>query len=94
MEKVFILATASNSDVYVVSVAEMPGLIAKEDNVSMSEINLKEKAPVGHQKVLIDKFFTRTELLVESAILHGNPASKMAEFAFPLIMSINFSSCK
>ncbi|HJT47436.1 MAG TPA: universal stress protein [Nitrososphaeraceae archaeon] len=81
MEKTFVIATAFNSDVYIVSVVKMPKVAAEEGDVMMSEIKDEENAFLSHQRMLIDKYFTGTNLLVESEVLHGSPASKISEFA-------------
>jgi nucleotide-binding universal stress UspA family protein len=81
MEKVCVLANAFNSDVYLLSVVKMSKLVAEEGDISMSEINKEENKYSSHHKLLIDKYFTGSSLLVESKILHGDPASKIVEFA-------------
>lgn len=81
MEKASIISTAFNSDVYIVSVVKMPKLAAEENDVLMSEIKNEENEIIEHHKKLIEKYFLSTNLLVESEVLHGNPASKICEFA-------------
>jgi nucleotide-binding universal stress UspA family protein len=81
MEKTNILASAFDSDVYLLSVVEMPKLAAEESDISMSDIKNEEDEFSKHHKLLIDKYFTGSSLLVESVVLHGNPASKICSFA-------------
>jgi nucleotide-binding universal stress UspA family protein len=69
------------TDVYLLSVVKMSKLVAEEGDISMSEINRKENEYSSHHKLLIDKYFTGSILLVESRILHGDPAAEIVEFA-------------
>ena len=52
----------------------------KNENL-MSEIKEEENELIRHHKMLIDKYFMSTNLLVESKVLHGDPASKICDFA-------------
>ena len=81
MEKTFMLATTFNSDVYLVSVVKISKLVAEEGDFHMSEVKKEEDEFSNRHKMLIDKYFTGTSLLVESKILHGDPSSKICEFA-------------
>jgi nucleotide-binding universal stress UspA family protein len=65
----------------MISVVKMSKLVAEEGDINMSEIKREENEFLSHHKMLIDKYFTGSSLLVESRILHGNPASKISEFA-------------
>jgi nucleotide-binding universal stress UspA family protein len=81
MEKACVLATAFDSDVYLLSIVKMSKLVAEEGDINMSEVKREENEFSNHHKMLIDKYFTGSSLLVESRILHGNPASKISDFA-------------
>jgi len=81
MEKAFVIANSFDSDVYAVSVVKMPVLAAEEGDFLMSEVKREEKELLDHHKLLIDKYFTGSTLLVESQILHGDPANKICDFA-------------
>ncbi|HEY7083067.1 MAG TPA: universal stress protein [Nitrososphaeraceae archaeon] len=81
MEKASILSAAFNSDLYIVSVVKMPKLAAEENEILMSEIKEEENELIRHHKMLIEKYFMSTNLLVESKVLHGDPASKICDFA-------------
>ena len=81
MEKASILSSAFNSDVYILSVVKMPKLAAEENDILMSEIKNEENEIIKHHKMLIQKYFISTNLLVESKVLHGDPASKICDFA-------------
>lgn len=81
MEKVFVLANAFEADVYLVGVVKLMSLAAEEGDISMSEIQKEERELSDHHQMLIDKYFTGSNLLVESKVLHGNPADKICEFA-------------
>lgn len=81
MEKAYILSLAYNSDVYIVSVVKMPKLTAEEGDISMPDIKKEENEIINHHKMLIEKYFMGTNILVESKVLYGDPASKICSFA-------------
>lgn len=81
MEKACILATAFKSDVYLLSVVKMAKLVAEEGDINLQELKKEEEEFSRHHQRLIDKYYTGFNLLVESKILHGDPASKICEFA-------------
>jgi nucleotide-binding universal stress UspA family protein len=81
MEKACILATVFKSDVYLVSVVKMAKLVAEEGDINLQELKEEEEQFSRHHRMLIDKYYTGFNLLVESKILHGDPASKICEFA-------------
>jgi nucleotide-binding universal stress UspA family protein len=66
MEKTVLLASAFSSDVYLLSVVKMPKLVAAEGDVSMSDIKNEEDEFSKHHRLLIDKCFTGSSILVES----------------------------
>ncbi len=69
-----------NADVVVVTVMEITG-IASEGELMGAQIEAEEKRIAEHQKKLIDTYFSGTTMLIESRILHGDPAQKICEFA-------------
>jgi nucleotide-binding universal stress UspA family protein len=81
MEKTFIIASAFSSDLHLVSVVKMSKLVAEEGDLPMSEVKREENEYSNHHKTLIDKYFAGTSLLVESKVLHGDPSSKICDFA-------------
>jgi len=75
------IARALSSDVILVSVIPMPSLAMAESDVDHKELKDDEKAYFLLHKKLMDEFFADGKLLVESKILHGDPARKISEFA-------------
>jgi nucleotide-binding universal stress UspA family protein len=69
-----------NADVEILTVIETPEL-ASEGEIDVGSIESEEKEIAEHQKKLIDSYFSGSTLLVESTILHGNPAKKICEYA-------------
>ena len=81
MEKACIIATAFKSDVYLVSIVKVAKLVAEEGDINLQELKEEEEKFSRHHQILIDKYYTGSNLLIESKILHGDPASKICEFA-------------
>lgn len=75
------VAEKVDADVIVLTVIDMPKMVASEGEFSRAQIEDEERRVAEHQKQLIDKYFSGTTLLVESKILHGDPAEKICEFA-------------
>jgi nucleotide-binding universal stress UspA family protein len=74
------VAESVNADVVVVTVIEILG-VASEGELSAAQIETEEKRIAEHQKKLIDTYFSGSNLLIESKILHGEPAGKICQFA-------------
>jgi len=75
------LATQLSSDVTILSVVNVPGLFAAEGEVDSSEIDQEENQFLSLHRSLIDKYFNHSAILIESKILHGDPAEKVCEYA-------------
>ncbi|MEM2760343.1 MAG: universal stress protein [Nitrososphaerales archaeon] len=75
------IAESTSADVVVVSVIEVPRLVASEGEVERAQIEAEERRISEHQKKLIDIYFSGSDALVESRILHGEPAEKICELA-------------
>ena len=75
------LATRLGSDVTILSVVNVAGLFAAEGEVDSSEIDEREREFLSLHRNLIEKYFNHPAILIESKILHGNPAEKICEYA-------------
>lgn len=75
------IAENVNADVVVVSVIEVSALVASEGELDRAQIESEERHIEQHQKKLIDTYFSGSNMLIESRILHGDPAHKICEFA-------------
>ena len=75
------LAPLSGSDVTLVSVVKMPALTASEDTIDSKELGEEEKELQSLHRSLIDKYFNHSSILIESKVLHGDPAEKICEYA-------------
>ncbi|TSA16958.1 MAG: universal stress protein [Nitrosopumilales archaeon] len=80
MKAAYDVAENLNADVEIVTVIETVEF-ASEGELDVGQIEAEEKEVAEYQKKLIDTCFSGSTLLVESAILHGNPAKKICEFA-------------
>lgn len=80
MNAAYDIAENINADVEVITVIEIPEF-ASEGELDIGKIESEEKEIAEYQKKLIDMCFSGSTMLVESAILHGNPAKKICEFA-------------
>jgi nucleotide-binding universal stress UspA family protein len=75
------LATRLGSDVTILSVVNIAGLFATEGEVDSSEIDEQERDFLSLHKSLIERYFNHSAILIESKILHGDPAEKICEYA-------------
>lgn len=69
-----------DADVDILTVIDTPEL-AVSGELDSSGIEEEEKEISIYHKDLIDTYFSGSTLLIESVILHGNPAKKICEFA-------------
>lgn len=82
----FVMASASeaaeniSADVIVVSVVEFPSFVS-EGELDRAQIEAEEKRIAEYHKTLITTHFSGSTLLIESRILHGDPAQKICEYA-------------
>jgi nucleotide-binding universal stress UspA family protein len=75
------IAENVDADVTVITVIDMPKMVASEGEFSKAQIESEEKRVAEYQKLLIDKYFSGSTQLVESKILHGDAVEKICEFA-------------
>lgn len=80
MKEAYEIAESIDADVKIVTVIDIPEL-ASEGELDASQIESEEREVAELHKKLIDKYFSGSVLLVESTILHVNPAQKICEFA-------------
>ncbi|MBI5377589.1 MAG: universal stress protein [Thaumarchaeota archaeon] len=80
MKAAYDVAENLNADVEIITVIETMDL-ASEGEIDVGKIEVEEKEIAECQKKLIDTCFSGSTLLIESKILHGNPAKKICEFA-------------
>jgi len=81
MEEASMIAKSLNSDVQIISVISVPGLVVTESDVDRNESRGQEESYVALHKKLVDKYFSDSKLLVETKILYGDPVRKIAEYA-------------
>ena len=81
MENAAQFALPTESNVLVLSVIPMPKLVVGEGEVNSFSIKEEEQELISFQKNLVDKFFKDSQVLVESKVTFGNPASKICEYA-------------
>ena len=74
------IAENIDADIDLLTVIETPEL-AGEGEEDRSQIDEEEKKISDRHKGLIDSTFSGSTLLIESVILHGDPAKKICEFA-------------
>lgn len=74
------IAENIDADIDVLTVLETPE-IAAVGELDASQMDAEEEKISQLHKKLIDLCFSGTTLLVESVILHGDPAKKICEFA-------------
>jgi nucleotide-binding universal stress UspA family protein len=74
------IAENIDADVEILTVIETPALVS-EGEIDVGLIDNEKKKIAEYQKKLIDSYFSGSTLLVESVILHGNPAKKICEYA-------------
>lgn len=75
------LATRLGSDVTILSVVKVSSLFATEGEVDSAIIKEQEGEFLSLQQSLIEKHFNYLAILIESQILHGDPAEKICEYA-------------
>jgi nucleotide-binding universal stress UspA family protein len=74
------IAENIDTDINILTVIETPE-IAAAGELGASQVEAEEEKISQFHKKLIDECFSGSTLLVESVILHGNPAKKICEFA-------------
>jgi nucleotide-binding universal stress UspA family protein len=80
MQETAKLATRLGSDVTVMSVVNVPGLVA-EGEIDSAKIDEEEHQLTELHNKLIEKYFNHPAILIESKILHGDPADRICEYA-------------
>lgn len=80
MKAAYDVAENISADVNVLTVIETPELAAAGE-LDSAQMDEEEKKISAYQKKLIDTNFSGSALLIESMILHGDPAKKICEFA-------------
>ncbi|MEX2312766.1 MAG: universal stress protein, partial [Nitrosopumilaceae archaeon] len=80
MKAAYDVAENIDADVNVLTVIETPELAAAGE-LDSAQMDEEEKKTSEYQKRLIDTNFSGSALLVESIILHGDPAKKICELA-------------
>jgi nucleotide-binding universal stress UspA family protein len=76
------LTLEKNADVVFLSVIPIPSLAASEGEINAEYLSEEEKKFQDLHKKLIDSFFTpNSGILIESKILHGDPAAKIVKYA-------------
>jgi len=75
------IAVAFSAETHIISVVQLPRLVASEADVGIQEVRIDEKQYAEHQKSLIDEFLLGRDLPVEAHILHGDPSGKILEYA-------------
>jgi len=87
MRAAYDVAENIDADVDVLTVIETPELAAAGE-LDAAQMEEEENKISKYHKKLIDMHFSGSTLLVESVILHGNPAKKICEFAKKVDASI------
>lgn len=76
------MATEKNADVVILSVVPVPSIAASEGEVDEGYLKEREKEFEKLHNELIDSHFKSGEgRLVESKVLHGDPAQKIIKYA-------------
>lgn len=75
------IAVAFSAEIHLISVVELPKLIASEADVGIQEVRINEKEFQEHQKKLIDEYLIGRDLHIETRVLHGDPAGKIIAYA-------------
>jgi len=81
VEEAVKLATRLGSDVTILSVINVSSLFATEEEVDSANIEEQERKSLFLHQSLIEKHFNHLTILIESKILHGDPAEKICEYA-------------
>ena len=75
------IALAFSADVHVISVVELPKLVASEAEIGIQEVRIQEEDYRENQKRLMDTYLVERELHIVAKVLHGEPADKIIEYA-------------
>jgi nucleotide-binding universal stress UspA family protein len=75
------IALAFSADVHVISVVELPKLVASEVEIGIQEVRIQEEDYRENQKRLMDRYLAERELHIVAKVLHGEPAEKIVEYA-------------
>jgi nucleotide-binding universal stress UspA family protein len=75
------IALAFSADVHVISVVELPKLVASEAEIGIQEVRIQEEDYRENQKRLMDTYLVERELHIVAKVLHGEPADKIVEYA-------------
>jgi len=75
------IALAFSADVHVISVVELPKLVASEAEIGIQEVRIQEEDYRENQKRLMDRYLAERELHIVAKVLHGEPADKIVEYA-------------
>ena len=75
------IALAFSADVHVISVVELPKLVASEAEIGIQEVRIQEEDYQANQKRLMDRYLAERELHIAAKVLHGEPADKIVEYA-------------
>jgi nucleotide-binding universal stress UspA family protein len=75
------IAGAFSAEVHLISVVELPKLIASEAEVGMQEVRIGEAEFREHQDRLMDEYFKGRGLHAELRVLHGDPSTKIVDYA-------------
>jgi nucleotide-binding universal stress UspA family protein len=75
------IALAFSADVHVISVVELPKLVASEAEIGIQEVRIQEEEYQENQKRLMDRYLAEKELHIAAKVLHGEPADKIVEYA-------------
>lgn len=75
------VAVAFSAEIHLISVVELPKLVASEADIVIQEVRIGEEEFLEHQKRLVDKYLTGRDLHVEMRTLHGDPSGKIITYA-------------
>ena len=75
------IAVAFSAEIHIISIVELPMLIASEADVGIQEVRINEKELQAHQRKLIDEYLIGHDLHVETRVLHGDPSGKIINYA-------------
>lgn len=75
------IALAFSADVHVISVVELPKLVASEAEIGIQEVRIQEADYRENQKRLMDRYLAERGLHIATKVLHGEPADKIVEYA-------------
>jgi len=75
------IAIAFSAEIHVISVVELPKLIASEADMGIQDVRISEKTFQEHQKELIEEYLDGQDLHIEMHVLHGDPSGKIIAYA-------------